>query len=131
MESDWQGVCDNFHLFRQAPNLTSLELIECITLPRFFAWLRDTVPASGDGPVLVPKLASVTMTNVVADHFAAVEAFVRRRSARRLPLRELRLGAGTAEAMGAELVQRLGQLVEVSTIPRPIRLPRGRFRAVD
>ena len=131
MESNAEGECDTFHLFRQAPHLTSLELVECIAIPWFFAWLRDTVPAHGDGPVLVPKLASVTMTNVNPYHFAAVEEFVRRRSARRLPLRELRLGARLARAMGPELVQRLGQLVEVSTIPHPIRLPRGRFRAVD
>ena len=42
----------------------TVELVECIAIPWFFAWLRDTVPAHGDGPVLVPELAAVTMTNV-------------------------------------------------------------------
>ena len=128
-EDEEAALGGTFSLFRRAPNLTTLELIKCTAIPEFFAWLRDTMPASGDGPVLVPKLASVTMTDVKPRHFAAVEEFVRRRSTHRPPLRELHLEARTVEAMGAELMQKLGQLVEVSTLPDPP--PRRPFNAVN
>lgn len=103
-----------FGLFRQAPNLTCLEIIGCGAMSQVLKWLRDTTANQDD--ILLPKLETVSLTDVNDSDLSTVVEFVQRRSHFQPPLRELKLGAETIEAMGSDVVQMLSQLVKVSTV---------------